>query len=39
MADHKGLCHCGAIGYDGVETAGRVTRREDRWSPVTDFPK
>ena len=24
--------------YDGEDTAGRVERRENRWSPVTDFP-
>lgn len=27
------------ISYDGEETAGRVARREERWSPVTGFPE
>lgn len=26
------------MSYDGEETAARVARREERWSPVTDFP-
>ena len=27
------------ISYDGEETAGRVARREERWSPVTGYPE
>lgn len=27
------------ISYDGEETEGRVARREERWSPVSAFPK
>ena len=27
------------ISYDGEDTAGRVSRREQRWSAVTDFPQ
>jgi hypothetical protein len=26
------------ISYDGEETSGRVTRREERWTPVRDVP-
>ena len=27
-----------AIGYDGEDVAGRVGRREERWTPVTALP-
>ena len=27
------------ISYDGEETDDRVTRREERWAPVTGFPE
>ena len=26
------------ISYDSEDTGGRVSRREERWTPVTDFP-
>ena len=26
------------ISYEGEDTDGRITRREERWSPVTEFP-
>lgn len=29
------IADVGAISYDGEDTAGRVSRREERWTPVT----
>lgn len=26
------------ISYDQEDTGGRVARREERWTPVTDYP-
>lgn len=32
------LAEVAAISYDAEDTAGRVSRREERWTPVVDFP-
>jgi len=32
------MAEIGAISYDGEDTAGRVNRREDRWTPVSAVP-
>ncbi len=32
------LTKVSAISYDTEDIAGRVTRREERWTPVIDFP-
>jgi hypothetical protein len=32
------LAEVAAISYDAEDAAGRVSRREERWTPVIDFP-
>lgn len=32
------IAEVGAISYEGENTAGRVSRREERWTPVTGVP-
>ncbi len=32
------MADVGAISYDGEDVAGRVSRREDRWTPVSAVP-
>ena len=32
------LAAVGAVSYSGEDTSGRVSRREDRWTPVTSVP-
>lgn len=32
------LAETGAISYEGEDTAGRISRREERWTPVTAVP-
>lgn len=34
----ENLAAAAPVSYDGEATGGRVTRREQRWTPVTDFP-
>ncbi len=34
----EGLAATAPISYDAEDTGGRVSRREERWTPVTDFP-
>jgi len=32
------IADVGAISYDGEDAAGRISRREERWTPVTKVP-
>lgn len=32
------IAEVGAISYDGEDVAGRVSRREERWTPVLELP-
>lgn len=34
----ENLAAAAPVSYDGEDTGGRVTRREQRWTPVTDCP-
>lgn len=34
----ENIAKVGAISYDGEDTAGRVSRREERWTPVSGVP-